>query len=61
MRLVFTIARNRQTKSISYEDLVQEGAIGLMHAVSRFDPDMGYRFSTYAIHWIRQTIMRAVY
>lgn len=60
MRLVLSIAKHYRNRSIPFEDLVQEGAIGLMNAVSRFDPDKGYRFSTYATHWIRQTIGRAL-
>lgn len=60
MRLVINIAKNYRSRSIPFEDLVQEGAIGLMNAVERFDPGRGYRFSTYATHWIRQTIGRAL-
>lgn len=60
MRLVVNIAKNYKNRSIPFEDLVQEGAIGLMNAVDRFDPERGYRFSTYATHWIRQTIGRAL-
>lgn len=60
MRLVLNIAKHYRNRSIPFEDLVQEGAIGLMNAVDRFDPDRGYRFSTYATHWVRQTIGRAV-
>lgn len=60
MRLVVNIAKNYRNRSIPFEDLVQEGAIGLMNAVDRFDPERGYRFSTYATHWIRQTIGRAL-
>lgn len=60
MRLVLNIAKHYRNRTIPFEDLVQEGAIGLMNAVERFDPDRGYRFSTYATHWIRQTIGRAI-
>ena len=60
MRLVLNIAKHYRNRSIPFEDLVQEGAIGLMNAVDRYDPDRGYRFSTYATHWIRQTIGRAI-
>jgi len=60
MRLVVNIAKHYRNRAIPFEDLVQEGAIGLMNAVSRFDPSKGYRFSTYATHWIRQSIGRAI-
>lgn len=60
MRLVVNIAKNYRNRSIPFEDLVQEGAIGLMNAVDRFDPERGFRFSTYATHWIKQTIGRAL-
>jgi RNA polymerase primary sigma factor len=60
MRLVINIARSYHNKSIPLEDLIQEGAIGLMSAVERFDPDKGFRFSTYATHWVRQSIGRAI-
>ncbi|MBS1717328.1 MAG: RNA polymerase sigma factor RpoD/SigA [Armatimonadetes bacterium] len=60
MRLVINIARNYRSRAFSLEDLIQEGAIGLMQAVERFDPDKGFRFSTYATHWIRQSIGRAI-
>lgn len=60
MRLVINIARNYRSRTIPLEDLVQEGAIGLMHAAERFDPDKGFRFSTYATHWVRQAIGRAI-
>lgn len=60
MRLVINIARSYHSKAIPLEDLIQEGAIGLMSAVERFDPDKGFRFSTYATHWVRQSIGRAI-
>ncbi|RYG49732.1 RNA polymerase sigma factor RpoD/SigA [bacterium] len=60
MRLVINIAKGYRNRAIPLEDLIQEGAIGLMQAAERFDPDKGFRFSTYATHWIRQAIGRAI-
>ncbi len=60
MRLVINIAKGYNCRYIPLEDLIQEGAIGLMQATERFDPDKGFRFSTYATHWIRQAIGRAI-
>jgi len=60
MRLVINIARSYRNKAVPLEDLIQEGAIGLMQASERFDPARGFRFSTYATHWIRQAIGRAI-
>ena len=60
MRLVINIAKSYKNRQVPLEDLIQEGAIGLMQASERFDPDKGFRFSTYATHWIRQSIGRAI-
>jgi len=60
MRLVINIAKTYRNRAIPLEDLIQEGAIGLMQAAERFDPDKGFRFSTYATHWIKQAIGRAI-
>lgn len=60
MRLVINIAKGYKSRTIPLEDLIQEGAIGLMQAAERFDPNRGFRFSTYATHWIRQAIGRAI-
>lgn len=60
MRLVINIAKSYRSRAVPLEDLIQEGAIGLMQAADRFDPSKGFRFSTYATHWIRQAIGRAI-
>ena len=60
MRLVFKVARHYQSCQLPLDDLVQEGAIGLVTAAERYDPSLGFRFSTYATHWIRQAISRAL-
>ncbi|MCC6730015.1 MAG: sigma-70 family RNA polymerase sigma factor [Chthonomonadales bacterium] len=60
MRLVINIAKHYHCPVVPFEDLVQEGAIGLMTACERYDPLKGYRFSTYATHWIRQAISRSI-
>ncbi len=60
MRLVINIAKHYHNALVPFEDLVQEGAIGLMTATERYDPTRGYRFSTYATHWIKQAISRAI-
>ena len=60
IRLVYRVTRRYRCRSLSQEDLVQEGVMGLMIAVERFDLSQGYRLSTYALHWIRQSVARAV-
>ncbi len=60
VRLVTSIAQRYQGRGLPMEDLMQEGVIGLIRAADKFNWRRGFRFSTYATHWIRQTIMRSI-
>jgi RNA polymerase primary sigma factor len=60
LRLVVSVAKRYRSTTMSLLDLIQEGNVGLMHAIDKFDPSKGFRLSTYSIWWIRQAISRGV-
>lgn len=61
LRFVVNVAKKYQNQGLPLDDLISEGNIGLMNAIEKYDPDKGYHFISYAVWWIRQAILKAVY
>jgi RNA polymerase primary sigma factor len=61
LRFVVNVAKKFQNQGLPLDDLISEGNIGLMNAIDRYDPDKGYHFISYAVWWIRQAILKAIY
>jgi RNA polymerase primary sigma factor len=61
LRFVVNVAKKYQNQGLPLSDLISEGNIGLMNAIDRFDPEKGYHFISYAVWWIRQAILKAIY
>ena len=61
LRFVVNVAKKYQNQGLPLDDIISEGNIGLMNAIERFDPDKGYHFISYAVWWIRQAILKAIY
>src|ERR1035441_3428892 len=60
LRLVIPIAKKYYRPGLDFLDIIEEGNLGLMHAIDKFDPTKGFRFSTYGAYWIEQSIRRAI-